>query len=177
MCSVHCTCVHWSVLAHWGQARHWHDPPPVMNTSRQSLLSAIPNLPSPHQHSAPAWSDHTMAHVMQQLFITEYPTYCLLAAPHSGHRSDLNNPAQPWPKCCLLTVIVERKWIDGIWSRAQGFLAREGGCWKLFTVHFLPIKNVCAQAPGAGQAVISSIWGPGPCPVDTGNKPLGAQLH
>ena len=22
---------------------------------------------------------------------------------------------------------------------------------------FLPIKNVCAQAPGAGQAVISSI--------------------
>ena len=113
------------------------------------LLSAIPNLLPSLLTPCDAAAFHN--------WIPTLLSAGLAAATHG--RSDPNNLAQPWPKCCLLTVIVERKWIDGIWSRAQGFLAMEGGedvgnCSRcIFYRLKIAEHRLLVQ-------VISSIWGP-----------------
>ena len=171
------TCVQWSVRSGPTLTRpapgYEYQSPPVPR------ICNPPNLPSPgsrhRQHSAgPAWPSSMEPRVMQQLFITEYPTYCLPAAPHSAHRSDLNNPTQPWPKCCLLTVIVERKWIDGIWSAAQGFLVREvedvGNCSRcIFYRLKIGVHRLLVQARLLAASDDPVLWTPGTRGAQTSN--------
>ena len=172
-----CTCVQWSVSGTLRSGLILTRPAPgyEYQSPRVPICYLQFLIFSPHSKHRQHLAGVTRTRVMLQLFITEYPlTVCLLAVAAATHGvSDPNNLAQPWPKCCLLTVIVERKWIDGIWSGAQGFLAMEGGedvgnCSRCI---FYRLK--IAELRLLVQ-VISGIWGP--CAVDTRSKPLGTQL-
>ena len=149
----------WSVALR--SAWHPHHPPPVMNTSHylQCLIFSPRLLLTPPTLGWASLLTRLTRLAMWAAFHEWYSAVCPGIPGLCPHTLILITRL-PGPKCWLLTVIVKRKWIDGIWSRASRFLPGRGGCWKLFTVHFLPIKN-CAQCPAGGWSPLLAAWGPG----------------